>query len=116
MFAHVGACCWPWLQISGCFWKCRTVVGMHPPVISSGMCCCCLFGHDALLYNEHVMLGVSAQWWEVRALSAVVLGVDWKSAKDGDIRFLWSLLARMQEISLKALLKKKKKEGKKKII
>lgn len=99
MFTRVGACCWPQLQISGCFWKCRTAVGMHPPVISSGTCCCCLFGHDALLYNEHGVLSVSAQQGEVRTLSDVALGVDWKSAKDGDIKFLWGLLARMQEIS-----------------
>lgn len=60
MFAHVGACCSPWLGISSCFWKCRTGAGMLLPVVSSGTYCCWLFGHDAVLYDGGGVLGVLA--------------------------------------------------------
>jgi len=64
MFAHVGACCWLWLRISSCIWKCRTGTGFYDsvflPVISSGTCCGWLFGRDAVLGDGHMVLGVPA--------------------------------------------------------
>lgn len=40
----------------------QSTAGMCLPVVSSGTCHCWFFGHNALLYRGHVVLGVLAPW------------------------------------------------------